>query len=137
MSKGLQVGVESYLILLVGCEVEQRKRGISQEVLELRDRLTLRLLSADMLYHLVVAKVFIVVTATISIIRRDIGRRSYHLAFLLYSLLLLVLLLNGLDIRYILILLLYLLMHVLLVVLSTATHDLLRDGGSCDKVSLQ
>lgn len=134
MSKGLQVGVESYLTLLVGCEVEQRKRGISQEVLELRDRLTLGLLSADMLYHLIVAEVFIVVTATISIIRRDIGRRSYHLAFLLYSLLLLVLLLNRLDI---LILLLYLLMHVLLVVLSTSTHDLLRDGGRGDIVSLQ
>ena len=47
---------------------------------------------------------------------------------------LLVMLLDGLDI---LILLLYLLMNVALVILSTASHDLFRDSGSLNEISLQ
>jgi hypothetical protein len=43
LSVRLEVGVESYFSLLVGCKVEKREGSISEEILELWDHLTLRL----------------------------------------------------------------------------------------------
>jgi len=75
-------------------------------------------------------------TIVIHIVWLVISFGSNHLASWSHSLvlLLLVMLLNGLDI---LILLLYLLMNVTLVVLSTASHYLFRDSGSLNEVSFQ
>ena len=85
--------------------------------------------------HLVVAEVFIVVTSTATIVHiRFIRFSCNHLALRRHSLLLYILLLNGLDI---LVLTLYLLLHGYLVIRGATAHDFLRDCGSCDEISLQ
>ena len=82
--------------------------------------------------HCIVAQTLIIVTTMV--IQILICFSSNHLASWSNSLLLLVLLLNRLDI---LVLMLYFLMNVSLVILCTASHDLFRDGGCLNKVSLQ
>ncbi len=72
-------------------------------------------------------------TIVIHLVWLVISFGSNHLASWSHSLLL-VMLLDGLDI---LILLLYLLMNITLVILSTASHYLFRYGGSLNEVSFQ
>ena len=131
----LKIGIESYFSLLVGCKIEKREGSVPKEILELRDHLTLYLRACTYLRnHCIVAQALIIMAAMVIqiVMLLVISFSSNHLASRSHSLLL-VLLLNRLDI---LILLLYLLMNITLIVLGTASHDLFRDSGSLNEVSL-